>query len=91
MASSDEKSIAVGPISGFQIDPNWSSVSDRAGKAPPFRGCLLYTSAQDGHAAGPEEFVDQQGHTLDGDGSQQLAGDVHGTVSAYDKGVSRCV
>ena len=26
--------------------------------------------AQDGHAAGPEEFVDQQGHTLDGDGSQ---------------------
>ena len=44
--------------------------------------------AQDGHAAGPEEFVDQQGHTLDGDGSQQLAGDVHGTVSAHDKGVS---
>ena len=28
MASAGEKSLAVGHISGFQIDPNWSSVSD---------------------------------------------------------------
>ena len=29
MASAGEKSLAVGHIPGFQIDPNWSSVSKK--------------------------------------------------------------
>ena len=39
------------------------------------------------HAAGPEELVEQQWHPLDGDGFQQLPGDIEGAVNAHDVGI----
>ena len=40
-----------------------------------------------GHAAGPERFIHQKGHTLDDDGFQQPAGQIDGAVSPHDEGV----
>ena len=40
-----------------------------------------------GHTAGPEKFVDQQGQTLADDVTQKLAGDVHGAECAADVAV----
>ena len=37
-----------------------------------------------GHAAGPEEFVDQQRHTLDDDGLEQFTGNVQAAIGAYN-------
>ena len=43
---------------------------------------------QNGNTGGPEEFVDQQGHTLHRDSPQELAGNIGGAVGAPNKGIA---